>query len=75
MACSSMAVSWNYRMINFFANVDEGWLQRDGKYPRSAPLRLSTRPSIAFSRFWALLELFEAEQVFIDARFVGAEGA
>ena len=55
-------------MINFFANVDEGWLQRTASTP--TPHYYFTRPSIAFSRFWALLELFEAEQVFIDARFV-----
>jgi hypothetical protein len=63
------AVSWNYRMLNLFANVGEGWLERNGVYRDRSHYYFH---SIAY-RFLALLglaQLFEAQQIYIDARYV-----
>ena len=42
------ATSWNYRMLNLFANADEGWLRVDGG---TQPARATTsiQRSTAFS--------------------------
>lgn len=65
------ATSWNYRMLNLFANVEERWLKAADDY--------SVSPQYYFHstlyRFLALLSLaqrFEAEEIFIDARYVEA---
>ena len=62
------ATSWHYRMANIYANVGRGWLDVSGQYSRPAYYFRST-----LYRFFALeahAQLFENEQIFIDARVV-----
>lgn len=64
------ATSWNFRMRNMFVYVDEGWLNSGGKYPQRDYYLCST-----VHRWLALLalaQMFEAEEIFIDARYVEA---
>ena len=64
------ATSWNYRMANMFANVEKGWLGVGGDYRGRHYYIDST-----VHRWLALLALaqrFEAEEIFIDARYVEA---
>jgi hypothetical protein len=63
------ATSWNYRVLNFFENVGEDWLKREGVYRDESHYYFHS----SVYRFLALLGLaqrFESEQIFIDARFV-----
>jgi hypothetical protein len=62
------ATSWHYRMENIYANVGRGWLDVSGQYSRPDYFFRST-----LYRFFALeahAQLFENEQIFIDARVV-----
>src|SRR5262249_35108870 len=63
------AVSWNYRTLNLFANVERGWLQRGGEYCDRSHYYFHS----SVYRLLALLglaQLFEDQQIYIDARYV-----
>lgn len=62
------ATSWNNRMRNLYANVEERWHHVDGDYARPSTYFQSTVHR--FLAFLSLAQKFEGEQVFIDARFV-----
>ena len=63
------AVSWNYRMLNLFANVGEGWLVRGGIY-RDGPHYYFHSAVYRVLALLGLAQLFENEQIYIDARYV-----
>ena len=63
------AVSWNYRVFNLFANVAQGWLCLDGNY-RDTPRYYFHSSVYRFLSLLGLAQLFESEQIYIDARYV-----
>lgn len=63
----------NYRLWNLQENESEGWLDMHGEYDRPAENYYFTTSAYRIIELLALVRLFEAEAIYIDAR-IAKEG-